>query len=173
MAKVDKSIDKSAIKALVAVYGALEASKQSGIPFGTIKSWCFRYGWHKVKLPPRPKGSLPISNKDPAEALEAALLQHRDSSTLHLAQYTARAAKKAANHEKPLEIARAVRDVAQVYKAVWPPEEGGEMVEGAILVGNAIVKDNPAEMLAAVEEIAEISGQKSEVRERLEEKSDL
>jgi hypothetical protein len=168
MSKPDKSIDKAAVKALVAVYGAVEASKLSGVPFGTIKSWCFRYGWRKLRLPERPKGHLPISNKDPAEAFEAALAEHRDSSTLHLAQYTARAAKKAAQHEEPLEIARSVRDVAQVYKAVWPPEEGGEMVEGAILVGTAQVKDDTAEMLAATE-ILEVRDQMSEVREDVRE----
>jgi hypothetical protein len=152
---VNYSIDKAALKALVAVYGAVEASKISGVPFGTIKSWCFRYGWHKAKLPERGK-RLPISGKDPAEALEHALAQHRDTSTLHLAEYTAKAARKAAKHEAPLEIARSVRDVAQVYKTIWPPEEGGEMVEGAILVGTATVKDDPAEMLAEVEALEDV-----------------
>lgn len=152
---VDYSIDMAAMKALVAVYGATEASKISGVPFGTIKSWCFRHGWHKAKLPPA-KSRFPIGGKDPAEVFEHALAKHRDSSTLHLAQYTARAAKKAAVHEEPLEIARSVRDVAQVYKTIWPPEEGGEMVEGAILVGTAIVKDDPVEMLAEVEALEDV-----------------
>jgi hypothetical protein len=145
---VDKSVDKAAVRALVAVYGGREAAKLSGLPLGTVLSWCYRYGWRKAKVPMRPRGGLPISGKGPVEAIVDALEKHKEESTMHLAEFTARAAKKAAKHADPLSVARNVRDVAHVYRAVWPEEEGGEMVEGAILVGTAQVKDDPVEMLA-------------------------
>ena len=148
---VDKSVNKEAVRALVAVYGAAEAAKQSGVPFGTVKSWCFRYGWHKIRHLPRAKVTCAISNKGPVEALISAMEKHREESSLNLAAYTAKASRKAADHADPLAIARNVRDVASVYSTVWPPDEGGEMVEGAILVGGAPVKDDPSEMLEVID----------------------
>jgi hypothetical protein len=41
-----------------------------------------------------------------------------------------------------------VRDVASVYNTIWPAEGESELIEGAILIGAAPVKDNPQEMLA-------------------------
>ena len=148
----DYSIDRRAVKALVAVYGIREAARQSGIPVGTISSWSCRFKWKKAdKILLGTNGALSsaaIAGKDAADLLTEALTRHRQDSTLHLAHYTARAAKKAAEHEDPLSIAGKVKDVAGVYGTLFPPEEGGDLIEGAILVGSIKVKDSPEEMLA-------------------------
>jgi hypothetical protein len=96
--------------------------------------------------------ALPGAGKDPAEALIEALQRFRDRSTLDLAQYVANAAKDAAKEKEPLGIARKVRDVAQVFSVVHPPEEGGEMIEGGILLGTARVAEATEEILANVRE---------------------
>jgi Putative ATPase subunit of terminase (gpP-like) len=148
----DWSIDRKAIKALVAVYGPREAARQAGISPFTVLSWCRRYKWKKADRIIRStgvNGALAGTAKDAADSITAAMARHKEEATVDLAHYTARAARDAAKHEEPLEIARKVRDVAQVYRTLYPPEEGGEIIEGAILVGRAVVKDNPVEMLEA------------------------
>ena len=97
-------------------------------------------------------GMLNEHVKDAAEMLTDAMAAHREESALNMAKFAARASKQAANLSDPLSKARAVRDVAMVYSTLWPPLDGGEMVEGAILIGGAVVKDNPTEMLADVRE---------------------
>jgi hypothetical protein len=148
---VDHSIDKGAIKALVAVYGPREAARQAGLPQGTVLYWATKYKWRKADRIPRSTGINGMSGiipKDAGDAISDAMAQHKEEATVRLAQYTAKAARKASQLKDPLEKARNVRDVAAVYRAVWPEEQGGEMVEGAILVGGAAVRDNPVEMLA-------------------------
>lgn len=149
----DHSIDRMAVKALVAVYGPREAARQSGLPTGTVLGWCAKFKWKKadrIVRGTRAHENNPMTGKDPAQVLTEALQNHKDESTLHLAKYVEKASKAASKSEKPLEVARQVRDVSQVYKTLYPPEEGGEMIEGAILVGGMKVKDDPQEMLANV-----------------------
>jgi hypothetical protein len=146
--------DRAAVKALVAVFGPREAARQAGLKEGTVCQWCRRYHWKKadrVALRKR-MDALPGAGKDPAEALIEALQRFRDRSTLDLAQYVANAAKDAAKEKEPLGIARKVRDVAQVFSVVHPPEEGGEMIEGGILLGTARVAEATEEILANVRE---------------------
>lgn len=152
----DQSIDRQAVKALVAVYGPREAARQAGLPPGTVLAWCRRFKWKKADRITRTtgiNGNSPIAHKDAAQVLTEALQKHKEDSTLHLAQFTSKAAKQASNLENPLEKARQVRDVAAIYSTLYPPDEGGEMIEAAILLGKAPVKDNPPEMLANVREI--------------------
>jgi hypothetical protein len=75
---------------------------------------------------------------------------------MNLALYVDRAAKKAARHEEPLAISRQVRDVASVHKTLWPVEEGGELIEGAILVGTAKVTPNTMEIEAMAREVDDV-----------------
>ena len=158
MAKRDLSIDRMALKALVAVFGPREAARKSGIPFGTISSLCYRFKWHKAKgLSPAPGNSL-ISGKDPAEAITEVMAQHREEATVNLAHFAAKASRQALEGSDPLGKARAVRDVAAVYRTIYPPESGGELIEGSILIGEAQVKDDPVEMLANVREIVSDQG---------------
>jgi hypothetical protein len=148
----DNGVEMQAVKALVAVYGGRETARRTGLPLGTILSWCYRYKWRKASGLKQVQKPLPISGKDAGEAIRDVMSQHKEEASVSLAQYAARAAKKAAGHERPLEIARAVRDVAQVYRSVWPAEDGRQLLEGSLLLGAAKVVDDPAEMLKAVEE---------------------
>jgi len=156
MARPFKNPNLDAVKALVTIYGPSEASKLSGVPIGTIQGWCYRYKWRMAKNIPKPKSNLLISGKDAGDAIADAMARHKQEAEVNLAHYAAKAAKRAVQHGDPLKIARNVRDAAAVYRTVFPPEEGGEMVEGAILVGGARVTDNPTEMLAAAEVIEDV-----------------
>jgi hypothetical protein len=152
---VDHSVNKQAVKALVAVYGPYEAARQSGLPLGTIKTWCWRYKWKKAKVLPIGtgiNGNTLIAGKDAAQALIDALQSHKEASTLNLAKFTEKASRKAAEHKDPLSMARNARDVAQVYKTVWPVEKEEGMIEEAILIGSAKVTDNPKEIFSNVRE---------------------
>lgn len=157
--KRDWSINRDAVKALVAVYGPNEAARQSKIPRGTVLSWCRRYKWKKAAVLPRTNGINGMTGvvpQDAADAIASAMANHKRETETHLAQFTEKAARKAAASEDPLKVAHQVRHVAQVYSTLWPPEDGGEMVEGAILIGNAPVTDNHAEMIAQSEVIEDV-----------------
>lgn len=153
--------DHDAVKALVALYGPREAARVSGIPYGTIAAWCFRFKWKKANLG-RPVITQSVLGKDAGDMLKDALESSRDNSVLNLAKYTEKASQKAADSENPLEIARKVRDVAGVFSTIFPQEQGSELIEGAILIGSAKVVDNPQEILEAAKEAEVI-----DVREEL------
>jgi hypothetical protein len=123
-----------ALKALVVAFGPREASRRSGVPYGTISALCFRYKWRKAKV---------AKGMDVADHLREALEGLKEESTVNLAQYVNKASKEAAKHAKPLEVARKVRDVAGVYSTLYPPEEKADLIDGAILLGLAEVKDDP------------------------------
>lgn len=151
--KRDWSINREAVKALVAVYGPREAARQAKIPYGTMCTWCRKFSWKKAERLVHMTGkngdpSVPMKD-DAGDALIRALQNHKEISTLNLAHYTAKAAVQAAKLKDPLEKARNVRDVAAVYQAVWPEMESGELIEAAILVGGMVVKDDPKEILEA------------------------
>ena len=165
--KRDFSLDRTAVKALVAVYGPREAARQANLPVGTVLSWSRRYKWKKASFIPRGtgiNGDKPGDGRDAGDVLRDALEKHREESTLHLAKFTANASKQAAKSTNPLDVARKVRDVAGVYATLWPAEEGSELMEGAILIGAAKVTDNPREMLAITENLPI---QEADVREEL------
>lgn len=158
--KRDWSINRDAVKALVAVYGPREAARQAKLKECTVLRWCARYGWKKASRLIHTNGingdpSIPMTD-DAGDALVKAFQKHKEQSTLNLAHYTAKASKQAAKLSNPLEKARQVRDVATVYKTLWPAEEGGKLIEGEILIGTMKVRDNPEEMLAMTEKLPEI-----------------
>lgn len=151
--KRDWSVNRDAVKALVAVYGPREASRQAKLPYGTVAAWCRKFKWKKASRLIHTSGingdpSVPMRD-DAGDALVRALQQHKEESTLNLAKFTAKAAKQAATLKKPLEKAKAVRDVSHVYATLWPNEQGGELIEAGILIGAMKVQDDPQEMLAA------------------------
>lgn len=166
--KRDWSVNRDAVKALVAVYGPRETSRQTKLPLGTVLSWCRRYKWKKAAL------VLPTSGinggvqeargEDAGDVLTKALLNHRNQSTLNLAHYVDKAAKAAVKAKEPLGIAKNVSHVAQVYKTLYPPEQGGELIEGQILIGAAAVTDNHAEMMAIAEEVSDVRQELSDQR---------
>lgn len=162
--KVHDAVAMQAMKALVAIYGPREAARISGIPAGTVLSYASQHKWKRAAIN-RPGNQVDPNKRDVADVLVAALEKHKEESTLHLAEFTARASREAANHSKPLDIARKVRDVAGVYSTLWPAEEGGELIEGAILLGTARVTDNPGEIL----ELTKVSDV-SDVRKELPDK---
>jgi hypothetical protein len=154
MSKRDPSIDLTAMKAMVTLYGPREAARKTGVAVGTMLSWARVHKWKKMVLK-REEGTgillskdHPMSGKDAADVLKESLEKSRDASTIHLANYTEKASKQAAEHSNPLEVARKVRDVAGVYSTLWPQEEHSELIEGSILIGTAKVTDNPQEILA-------------------------
>lgn len=150
------AINREAIKALVAVYGPRETHRQTGIPLGTVLSWCRRYKWRKADgliHTSGINGAPGNKQKSPADAISEAMAKHKVSATVDLAKFTANAAKKAAQSEDPLSDARAVRDVAQVYRVIYPPEREEGLIEEAILIGTAKVLDDTEEIEASVEAI--------------------
>jgi hypothetical protein len=135
--------DKSAIKALVTVYGVREATRMSGLPFGTVSAWAFKYQWKRAKV--GVKSNEPVG-LDAGDLLKEAFEKSKEASTLNLAKYTEKASAKAAEHGKPLEIARKVRDVASVYSTLWPVEEQSGLIEGGILIGTQEVRIDAKEV---------------------------
>lgn len=93
---------------------------------------------------------------DAGDALLKAMASHKEASMLNLAKFTEKASAQAAKLEHPLDKARAVRDVAGVFTTLWPQEQGGELIEGAILIGAMPVKDNPQEMLEVTADVREV-----------------
>lgn len=150
------ALDKSAIKALVTLYGPREAARQSGLPVGTVLAWSAKFKWKKASVLPREsvhtgvKAAAGMVNKDAGDLLRESLENSRVNSTLHLAKYTEKASEAAAKHHNPLEVARKVRDVAGVYSTLFPPETEEGLIEGSILIGAAKVTDNVQEIEAHV-----------------------
>jgi hypothetical protein len=133
----------AALKALVSAYGSRETARQTGIPYGTVAWYCRKYKWKRAQpqdFRPDTKGQ-PIANQDPGDALATVLGRHKTASTLNLAQYTAKASKQALQGKDALGKARRVRDVAAVYRTLWPEERSGELIEAGILIGTANVED--------------------------------
>jgi hypothetical protein len=142
-----------AMKALVAVYGPREAARVSGIPSGTVLAYASKHKWKKAAFN-RPANVIGTTGEtEVADVLVAALEKHRQESTLHLAEYTANASRKAAEHKDPLDVARKVRDVAGVFSVLYPPESESSLIEGAILIGEARVTPNPEEMLTLTADV--------------------
>ena len=134
------SAELDALKTLVAVYGPREAARIAQIPYGTIASYSVKFKWKKIELKKPQSHKDNVQGKDSADLLAEALEKHRNDSTLHLAQYVANASKKAATHGDPLEVARKVRDVAGVHQIIFPRDEEGGLIEGAILIGTEKVE---------------------------------
>lgn len=143
---------KAALKALVTMHGPREAARVAGIPFGTVSAMCFKYKWKKA-TGFKPVSDHPLDGKDAADMIRESLERHRSDSTLNLARYVDQAAKKAAEHKDPLEVARKVRDVAGVHQILFPKEEDGGLIEGEILIGTRQVTINPEEVAARAKEI--------------------
>lgn len=137
-------VNRDAMKALVSAFGSREAARQTGVPYGTIAAWCRRYKWRRAQPGIQPdKAGQPIRNQDPGDALTSVLERHKTASTLHLAQFTAKASKQALRGKDALGKARRVRDVAAVYRTLWPEERTGELIEAGILIGQDSVTDSP------------------------------
>jgi hypothetical protein len=136
--RAGRMADKSAIKALVTVYGIREATRMSGLPFGTVSGWAFKYQWKRAKVGIKAGGEP--KGLDAGDMLKEALEKSKEASTLNLAKFTEKASLKAAEHRRPLEIARKVKDVASVYSTLWPVEEQNGLIEGGILIGTQEVR---------------------------------
>jgi hypothetical protein len=131
-----------AMKTLVALHGTRKAARVSGIPYGTLSAMAFKFRWKKAKF----KEPENQAEKDAADVVKEEIQQARKDSELNLARYVDNASKEAAKHKQPLEVARKVRDVAGVYQVLYPPDEEGGLIEGAILLGEAAVTNNPREV---------------------------
>jgi hypothetical protein len=144
--------EKAALKALVTLHGPREAARVAGIPFGTVSSMCFKYKWKKATgfAPP---SDHPLGGKDAADVIRESLERHRSDSTLNLAKYVDKAARDAAKHKDPLEVARKVRDVAGVHQILFPKEDEGGLIEGEILIGARQVTINTEEVAARAKEV--------------------
>jgi hypothetical protein len=126
--------EMKASRILVGLFGPSEAAKQLGITKGAMQWRCVKHGWKKAER-------VPNGEKDVAEIIMRAVEKSRQLSTVQLAKYVERASMDAAESERPLEVARKVADVSKVYSTLWPHEREGKLIEGAILVGMAEVKD--------------------------------
>jgi hypothetical protein len=85
-----------------------------------------------------PKAS---QKQSPSTAVKQALTALKHKSMVGLATYSARAATIAAEHPKPLEISRKVKDVSDVHKALWSNESSAS----SILQIGILIGENPLE----------------------------
>jgi hypothetical protein len=131
-----------AMKTLVALHGTRKAARLSGIPYGTISAMAFKFQWKKAQF----KEMENQAEKDAGDVVKEEIQRARKDSELNLARYVDKASRDAARHKEPLEVARKVRDVAGVYQVLYPPDEEGGLIEGAILLGEAPVTNNPREV---------------------------
>jgi hypothetical protein len=83
------------------------------------------------------------------QSLAAILAERKDRTKLGLSKYAAEAAEQAAEHRDKLGIAGKVKDVAGVHKRLWPEETHNELIDGAILIGLAEVKEAPTDYFDA------------------------
>ena len=65
--KRDFSIDRAAVKALVAVYGPREAARQAGINESTVLAWSRRYKWKKAAFIAPMKGLMTKPSQIPTD----------------------------------------------------------------------------------------------------------
>jgi hypothetical protein len=95
-----------------------------------------------VSSPQEPKAS---QKQSPSAAVKQALTALKTKSMVGLATYSARAATIAAEHPKPLEISRKVKDVSDVHKALWSNESSAaSILQIGILIGeNPLEHDQP------------------------------
>lgn len=143
------TVAMQAMKALVTVYGPREAARISGIPAGTVLAYASQHKWRKAAIN-RPANTVGTTGaSDVTDVLIAAMEKHKQESQLHLAEYTANASRKAAEHKDPLEVARKVRDVAGVFQVLYPPETETSLIEASILIGEAKPTLNVEEIEAA------------------------
>jgi hypothetical protein len=147
-------IDKSVAKALVVLFGPREAARQLQMNENTMCAWARNNGWKKATQSPAP-------TRDLGEIIKTAVERSKQLSTIHLAKYTEKAAIAASESEKPLEVARKVRDVAGVYSTLWPQDKSEKLIEGEILLGVVEVAD-----------IARVEGEVLDVEPVREELSD-
>ena len=133
------TVNWETVKTLVTAFGPREAARRTGINPNTLMSRCIRHGWRKAVV--AVETSQPLGNQSPSDALAEVLQTAKTQSTLHLARFTEKASKQAANSGKPLEIARKVRDVAAVYGQLWPNEKRTEIIQASILLNPDLVTD--------------------------------
>jgi hypothetical protein len=161
-----RDYSKEAIKALVALHGTRKASRVSGIPYGTISKMAFQFRWKKATFTDGENEAL----TDAGDVIARELKENKRNSELNLSKYVAKASEKAAKHGDPLEVARKVRDVAGVFQVLYPPEEEGGLIEGAILIGTAQPTINTGEVEARsvpTEQVAARTIEDSDVRPEL------
>lgn len=130
-------VDRKAIKALVTLFGPREAARQAGLPEGTVTRWAAQFGWKKA--------IVADTRKDAGDMITDAVQNSKKVSTVHLARFVERAAVDAADETKtpkPLDVARQVKDVAAIYGTLWPHQKQAGIIEGAILIGGAVVTDS-------------------------------
>jgi hypothetical protein len=84
-----------------------------------------------------------LEKQTPSQAVKQVLSSLKTKSTLGLAVYSARAATIAAEHPKPLEISRKVKDVSDVHKALWSNESSA----ASILQIGILIGENPLERI--------------------------
>jgi hypothetical protein len=147
---VNHAINKEAIRALVELLGARETARQTGVKVNTVMGWAGRYKWKKKGfVKPTLGHNCDARRTDATQEVLKVLENMREKSVLNLARYTHKASKAALQHEEPLKVARAVRDVAATFNTIWPGNEETSLIEGAILIGEAKVLDNVEELKEA------------------------
>jgi hypothetical protein len=154
-AKPFQKVELAALKALITLYGARGAARMAKVPAGTMLCIAAKYKWKKA-TGFNPEEQMSERAIDAAELIAKEIAANRESSERNLAAYVKNASEKAAKHHDPLEVARKVRDVAGVYQVLYPPEEEGGLIEGAILIGGAQVTVNPEEVEARARMIDDV-----------------
>lgn len=108
---------------LAVAVGVREAARQMELPEATVQAWSARYGWFEsqvVALPPTMKGAT-VATKAP-DALENVLRERHKKTRLGLSKYVRDAAHVAAKSKGDLNLAPAVKAVADIMGKVWPQE---------------------------------------------------
>jgi len=70
----------------------------------------------------------PICSMSAGKALEHALSRLKSESQFNLATYSAKASAEALKADKPLEISRKVKDVADIHKTLFPAENDQKQI---------------------------------------------
>ena len=123
---------------LVLELGYEAAAIKLGIKAATLRQWAVRGKWNKTRTVTQPVTTVTAL---PGQVLTDELTAARRQSTLGLARFSARAAQAAAEHPKPLEIARKARDAAAVHSALWPEVQRQEILSLELLSGRIEIKD--------------------------------
>src|SRR5262249_33422469 len=126
-----------------------EIARKMDIPAGTILAHAKRHGWtQQIQVATQELSVMQSDAITPVQSvpqsLAAILAERKERTKLGLSKYTAEAAEEAAQHRDKLGIAGKVKDVAGVYKTLWPEEAPKEQILNiGILTGKIPIRYAP------------------------------
>jgi predicted site-specific integrase-resolvase len=141
--------DREAIRILVQDLGYQEASRRTGIAYGTLRQWANRGKWNK---PIAHSQAVTTVTNPIAEAHAEALAEAEAETRMSLARSAQRLAKKA--ERTTLRNSQNVKNIAQTAAIVyrWGEEKGkGNFTLNVLNMGNLDVSVDPVRSSASEE----------------------